>query len=262
MQPDIPIRVIIVDDEKPARDRIRHLLAHEMDVEIVAEYGDALQAANALNREPPDLLFLDVQMPELDGVQLLRDMRARSGMHVIFVTAYAEHALSAFDLDAADYLLKPFDPDRFAEAVDRVRALLRQARVADEQIAARDVLRGIGANGARPQYPDHIPVRAGHDIVLVKTESVDWIEAMGNYARLHVGTTTHMLRESMQKLETVLDPARFVRVHRSTIVNVDRIQKMRPMYHGEFEIVLTTGATVMMSRSYKDRLRERWGHWL
>src|SRR4051812_36865216 len=117
MEPDARIRVMIVDDEKPARERIRHLLALEPDIDVVAEYGDALQAAHALDREPPDLLFLDVQMPELNGVQLLRDMHARSGMHVIFVTAYEEHALSAFDLAAADYLLKPFDPDRFAEAV-------------------------------------------------------------------------------------------------------------------------------------------------
>jgi two-component system LytT family response regulator len=254
------MRVVIVDDEAPARDRIRHLLAAEPDIEVVADYGDAVQAARAIERDPPDLLFLDVQMPQLDGVQLLRHLQSRAGMHVIFVTAYAEHAVAAFDLSAADYLLKPFDPDRFAAAVERVRALVKQARAADENVAARDILRGAAA--ARTSYPDHIPVRAGNDILLIRTDSIDWIEAMGNYARLHVGTATHMLRESMQKLELALDPARFARVHRSTIVNVDRIRRMRPMYHGEFEIVLSDGTTVMMSRSYKDRMRERWGSWL
>jgi two-component system, LytTR family, response regulator len=252
------ITAMIVDDEKPARDRIRHLLAQELDIEVIADYGDAIAAAHAIEREPPDLLFLDVQMPELDGIRLLRRVQKTSGMHVIFVTAYEQYALTAFELDAADYLLKPFDPDRFAAAVDRVRILISQARDAADNGA------GAGARtaGAARAHPDYIPVRSGQDIVLVRTESIDWIEAMGNYARLHVGRQTHMLRESMQKLEVLLDPARFARVHRSTIVNIERIARMRPMYHGDYEIVLTDGTKVMMSRGYKDRLRERWGKWL
>jgi two-component system LytT family response regulator len=257
---DSRITAVIVDDEKPARDRIRALLGAETDIAIVGEYGDSVQAAHAVHREPPDLLFLDIQMPQMDGLALLRDMQARSGMHVIFVTAFAEHALTAFDLAASDYLLKPFDPDRFAEAVDRVRAAIRQERAAVDNIAAREIIHGAAA--MRPAYPDHIPVRSGQDVVLIRTDAIDWIEAMGNYARIHVGAATHMLRESMHKLEASLDPSKFARVHRSTIVNVDRIRRMRPMYHGEFEIVLADGTTVMMSRSYKDRMRERWGNWL
>ena len=254
------ISVVIVDDEKPARDRIKSLLEYEGDVDIAAEYGDAIHAANALQRDPPDLLFLDIQMPQLDGLRLLREIQSRNGMHVIFITAFAEHALTAFELAATDYLLKPFDPDRFAAAVERVRQAMKQERDAIQNVAAREVLRGVAAG--RTTYPDHIPVRAGNDILLIRTDSIDWIEAMGNYARLHVGTSTHMLRESMHKLETVLDPVKFARVHRSTIVNVDRIRRMRPMYHGEFEIVLADNTVVMMSRSYKDRMRERWGSWL
>jgi two-component system LytT family response regulator len=197
-------------------------------------------------------------MPQLDGMRLLRKLN-RSGMLVVFVTAYEQYALSAFELNAADYLLKPFDPDRFAAAVDRVRQMISQSRQAEENA------RGPGAAqpaDIRPPRPDYIPVRSGPDIILVRTGSIDWIEAKGNYVRLHVGKQTHMLRESMQNFEVLLDPAVFARVHRSTIVNVERIDRMRPMYHGEFEIVLKDGTVVLMSRSYQDRMRERWGRWI
>lgn len=253
------IRAMIVDDEVPARERIRALLADENDVEIMGVYGDALQAAAAIDRDPPDLLFLDIQMPKLDGLQLLAGARDHIGMHVVFVTAFEKHALTAFELDAADYLLKPFDPDRFKTSVERVRVLVHTEREAVEATTVRSVPQ----QSAPPRrYPAHFAVRERDNVVLVPTADIDWVQAMGNYVRLHVGTVSYVMRQSMQNLEVQLDPERFVRVHRSTILNVNSIDRMRPMYHGEYEITLKTGSVVMMSRKCKEKLRGHWGPWL
>jgi two-component system, LytTR family, response regulator len=253
------MRAVIVDDEQPARDRIRGLLALEPDIELSGEFGDPLAAARALEDDPPDILFLDIQMPRLDGIRLLRDMQQVSEMHVVFVTAFEQHALTAFELDAADYLLKPFDPDRFSAAVERVRTRVRLSRTAAQQVAA-------GAPSQQKTLPgtglEHIAVRAGDEIVLLRPAEIDWIEALGNYIRLHAGNASFLLRVTMRDIEERLDQSKFVRIHRSTIVNVDRIRRLRPLHHGEYEIVLSDGRTLTMSRGFKEKLRERWGSWL
>lgn len=230
----------IVDDEELARDRVRRFLRAAPDVLVVGEHGEAAEALAAIRADPPDLLFLDVQMPELDGVALLSDLAAAAlpAPATIFTTAYEAHAVRAFDLAAVDYLLKPFTAPRFAAALDRAR----------ERLAAR-------AAGS-----ERIPVRSVGGIRLVKTAEIEWIEAQDNYVLLHVaGGEEHLVRESLAALAATLDARRFVRVHRGAIVNLDRVREMTPLFAGDWEIRLCSGATVRMSRTYRARVQERMG---
>jgi two-component system, LytTR family, response regulator len=247
------IRTLIVDDEPLSRQRLRDLLAGEPDFTLVGESGDGLHAVAALNEQPCDLVFLDVEMPGLDGLEVARRLGSGRGPAVIFVTAHDCYALPAFEVHAVDYLLKPFDRERFRQALVWARATIRrdqQGAPAELPPATLRELRG----GRRPV--DRLAVKETGRIYLLKTEDVDWVEAAGNYLRLHAGTATHLLRETMNSLEGRLDPERFWRIHRSTIVNVDRIRELQPVFHGDYAVILHDGTELTLSRTYRRNLPE------
>jgi two-component system, LytTR family, response regulator len=249
------IRAVIADDEPLARERLRTLLAAEPDVTLVAECGDGVETSEALARHRPDLLFLDVQMPELDGFRMLESLPADSTPLIVFVTAYPQYAVRAFEAAAADYLLKPFDRERFSRTMERVRERLRGGpQVRAELASLLDQLR------ARPAASrGHIPVRSGQRTVLVRIDDIDWIESSGNYVTLHVGDQEHLLRETLSELESQLSPRQFVRVHRTAIVNLDRIQSLTPTPHGDHRLTLRNGRELTLSRTYRARLEQLLG---
>jgi two-component system LytT family response regulator len=239
------VRVAIVDDEPLARERLRDLLAMHADVEIAAECGDGAAAVAMLDRARPDAVFLDVQMPGLDGFDVLAT--AEHVPAVVFVTAYDEHALRAFDAHAVDYLLKPIDPRRFELALARLR----------ERLCAPGDIRALAADLARYRgWSTRLAVRTGGRIDLIAVADIHWIEAAGNYVSIHVVSAEHLMRETLKSLEARLDPATFVRIHRSVIVNVDRIARLEPIEHGEYLVTLHNGKTLYATRSFSRRLRD------
>lgn len=245
--------VLIVDDEAVARRRIRRLLASEPDVVISGECADGASALEAIASARPDIVFLDVQMPELDGFGVVQRIGPAARPAIVFVTAFDRYALRAFDVHAIDYLLKPFTPERFRTALARAREALSR-RGPDRGISALvDELR------ARPRYLSRAAVRASGRIVLVDLVSVDWIEAADNYVKLHAGRTEYLLRETLAKLERQLDPERFARIHRSAIVQIDRVAELRPATHGDLDVTLRDGTRLTLSRTWRDRLERALG---
>ena len=250
------LRVAIVDDEPLARERIRGFLALEPDVTIVGEAADGAAAIDLLQETEADLLFLDIQMPEVDGFAVLRMLGAERVPVTLFVTAYDQYALQAFEAHALDYLLKPFDRERFARAVARARELIRGRRAGgdfDDRLAA--ALRQT-APGA---WADRIAAKAGSRTVLLRTDQIDYVEAASNYLRLWVGPEKLLIRETLQSLETRIDPARFLRIHRSFLVNLDRVKEVEPFFHGDAILTLTDGRKLTLSRTYRARFEERYG---
>jgi two-component system LytT family response regulator len=245
------IRAAIVDDEPLARRRIRNLLAEAQDVEVIAECANGREAVVSLEETPPDLLFLDIQMPEIDGFDVLQAIGVGQVPVVIFVTAYDQFALRAFEAHALDYLLKPFDDERFGAALERARERIRQQQKGDLDLRLQALLESVrGGRG----YLRRLVVPSGHRSVFVRTEHIDWIEADRNYIRLHVGGRTHLLRENLSHIASVLDPTTFCRIHRSTIVNVDRIQSVESLVRGEYMVVLHDGTKLTSGRSYRRNL--------
>jgi two-component system LytT family response regulator len=242
------VRTIIVDDEELARERLRSLLEKEPQIELVGEAADGQEAIQLIDREKPDLAFLDVQMPELTGFEVLEALEAEKRPNVVFVTAHDKFALKAFDVHAVDYLLKPFDRERFQTALRRA---LDKIRPAEQRVAAlSEVLREV-----RPAKPvDRLMVKSSGRVLLIKIDDIDWIEAADNYISLHVGKEAHLMRETMNAIETRLPPEKFMRISRSTIVNMERIQELQPMFHGEYVVLLRTGAKLTLSRGYRDKL--------
>lgn len=241
------LRALIVDDEAIARRRIRRLLAREPDVTVAGECADGTAAVEAIGRERPDLVFLDVQMPERNGFEVLAGIDPRVLPAIVFVTAFDRYALRAFDVHAIDYLLKPFTPERFRTALYRARA----------RIAGRAVDVGLASLAAalrdRPRYLARLPVRAtGGRIRLVDLMTVDWIEAAGNYVRLHAGSHEYVIRDTLAGLERHLDPDRFARIHRSAIVQIDRIAELHPTSHGDMDVVLKNGTVLTLSRTWRE----------
>jgi two-component system LytT family response regulator len=244
------IRTLIVDDEPVARRRIRRLLGNEPDVEIVGECGDGRAAIDAIRTLGPDLVFLDVQMPEADGFAVLRAV-GESMPAVVFVTAFDQYALGAFEVHALDYLLKPFNRKRFGQAVARAREHV--TRIAERRTDER--LRNLLKDLRIPKrYLTRFVVRSEGRVRLVESHQVDWIEAADNYAVLHVGAATHAVRDTMNRLAEELDPETFVRIHRSTIVRIDRVRELLPAFHGDFIVVLHDGTRLSLSRSYRQPL--------
>ena len=235
------LRALLVDDEPSARDRLRDLLLRHRDVEVAGEYADVVSALEAIREAPPDVVFLDVQMPGCDGFHLIEAVGARAMPAVVFVTAHEEHALRAFEVDAVDYLLKPFDEERFAAALSRVREELE--------------LRSLRRNGERRRPLDRLPLRAAGRVTFLRTDHVEWVDAAHNYVRIH-GTDgrTHVVRGGIGDLEARLDPCRFVRIHRSTIVNVERVRELELTPHGNYVAILEGGQRLAVSRSFRDRL--------
>jgi two-component system LytT family response regulator len=243
------LRILIVDDEAPARRRVRRLLSAEPDAVIVGECADGQSALAVIAKERPDLVFLDVQMPQRDGFAVVREMRSGFLPEILFVTAHDRYALRAFDVHAVDYLLKPFSADRFKTALQRAR----------ERIDRRSVDRPLANLAARlrprPAYLSRVPVSTAGRTRLVDLEEVDWLEAADNYVRLHAKEREYLLRETLVSLEQQIDPDRFVRVHRSAIVAVDRVAEIRPQSHGDAVVVLDDGTRIPVSRTWRERLQ-------
>lgn len=256
MQSNPKYRVLIVDDEALARERLRSLLRAEEGFDIAAECSDGRQAVEAIRRERPDLVFMDIQMPELDGFGVLDEIGPSRMPPVIFVTAFDQFAVRAFDVHAVDYILKPYDAGRFQKALDRVRVQLEQksAPGGDPRLVA--LAAEVKANA---KTPDRIAVRAGGKVVLVRIEEIDWVESADNYVVLHLGADRHMIRETMAAMETRLPVEKFVRISRSVIVNVDRIRELQPLFHGEYSVVLRGGAKLTLSRGYREKLNHLLG---
>jgi two-component system LytT family response regulator len=243
---------VIVDDEPLARERIRDLLEDDADIDVVGECSNGLEAVETLSKVRPDLLFLDVQMPELDGFGVLETADPETIPTVVFVTAYDQYALKAFDVHALDYLLKPFDRERFQTAVDRAKRAINGGGTRDVDhrlISLLEELQDSRANLRR------IVVKSGGRVSFLRAEEVDWIEAAGNYVELHVGKDSHLLRETMSKLESRLDSQRFLRIHRRIIVNLERIRQLEGASHGEYVVVLGDGTRLSSSRGYREGLQ-------
>jgi two-component system, LytTR family, response regulator len=243
------IRTLLVDDEPLARERIRALLKDEADIEIIGECGNGTEALAAIRHEVPDLLFLDVQMPGMGGFELLRELGKERLPLVIFVTAYDQHALKAFDVHALDYLLKPFKPARFKETVQRAREILANQQAG---AASRNLLAMLGQPKPEREFLTRLPVRTGERVIFVKTAQIDYIESAGNYVVLHTGKETHILRETLTALEEKLDPKRFLRISRSTLVNLDQIKELQPLFKGEHAVVLHNGKQLTMTRGIRE----------
>jgi two-component system LytT family response regulator len=242
-------RALIVDDESLARKRVRRLLADEPDVSVVGECGTGRDAIKAVQEMSPDLLFLDIQMPEIDGFDVLRSIASEKMPLIIFTTAYDQHALRAFEVHALDYLLKPFKQERFKLAVERAKGLMagNGLRATDLGLAAL-----IEKLRADQNYLTRFMVKSSDRVVLVEAAAVDWIESAANYALLHVGDKTHIVRETMQTLEARLSPKIFQRVSRSVIVNLGRVKELQPMGKGQYVIILASGKRLAMSRGIRD----------
>ena len=250
------MRVLIVDDEPLARERIHDLLRKEPDVESITECGNGEEAVALIRRLELDVVFLDVQMPGLDGFGVLERLWPDPTPLVIFVTAYERFALRAFDVHALDYLLKPFDAERFTAALARARTRLSNGGSSpDLQRVLRSLLSEIKGGTAAPSSAV-LAVKSGQRIVPVRVDEIDWVEAEGNYVRLHVGKASHLLRQTIASLEEELDARRFRRIHRSTIVNVDRIRELQPWFRKDYKVILRDGTELTLSRSYTDRLPE------
>ena len=264
------IRTLVCDDEPEAREGVLALLQHDPEIAIVGEAGDGREAVTLIEQLRPELVFLDVQMPELDGFGVLAAVPAPHPV-VVFVTAYDAYTLRAFEVHALDYLLKPFGDARFAEALGAAKARVheRQAGELGQQITAL-LQANLGAPGAephrvgapadaagaaepsaaeRPAYLDRVMVRIARQAHPIKVEDIDWIEADDYYAKLHVAGRSYLVREPMQDLERRLDPKRFIRIHRSTIVNIDRVKLVQPYFHGAHVVTLKDGTRVRLSRS-------------
>jgi two-component system LytT family response regulator len=229
------LRVVIVDDEAPARSNLKALLRQHADIELVAECDSGSAALTAIHNSRPDLLFLDIQMPECDGFDVLEMLGGDAPAAVIFVTAYDQHALRAFEVGALDYLLKPFSDERFNNALARAR----QRQQLQKQAPARLVLKSAG------------------QVLFLALAEIDWIGAADYYASLHVGAQTHLLRRSLAELEQDLDPAIFCRIHRSTIINLEQLQAITAGEDGEHEVLLKSGIRLRVSRSYRKALMAR-----
>jgi len=255
------LTALIVDDEPLARERLRTLLAAEPDLEIIGECVNGREAVAAVKRQRPDVLFLDIQMPELDGFQVLAQLQplalsSPNGLPaVIFVTAFDEHAVKAFEVHALDYLLKPFKPARLRAAIARARAQLAEKKSGEDD-ASRRILALLEERAAKVEYLARIAVRDRDKVRFVKTADIDWIEASGNYLVLHAGKENHVLRETLTSLESQLSPKEFFRLNRSALVHVDRVRHVEPAFNDEHIVVLADGTRLTLTRGLRD-LQER-----
>jgi two-component system LytT family response regulator len=251
------LRVLLVDDEPLVRRGLRAHLAKVPDVTIVAECRDGLEAVSAIREHAPDLVFLDVQMPELDGFGVVETIGPDHMPAVVFVTAFDEYALRAFDVHAVDYLLKPFDAQRFHVALERGRARVAAAPRSSANESALAAL--LAEVRGQPEYPDRILVKGRDRVIVVNVSEIEFVDAADNYVRIHTASGRHLVRETIKAMESRLDPRRFLRVHRSTIVNVAKVRELRPLFSGESAIVLQNGTSLTLSRTYREAFERRFG---
>jgi two-component system LytT family response regulator len=253
------IKVLVADDEPLARERLSGLLSSEADVDVVAQARDGEEAVTMIHDHSPDLVFLDVQMPQMNGFDVIETVGTDKMPLVIFVTAYDQHALKAFQVRALDYLLKPFDRERFGDALQRARKQLEREETGDLGRRLLALVKDLRRDQPRS---DRLVVKSGGRLFFLRADEIDWVEAAGNYVRLHVGTGSHLLRETMTAIEGRLDPEKFFRIHRSRIVNMERIQELQPWLNGEYAVLLRTGTRLTLSRGYREKLQERLGRGL
>ena len=252
------IRVLLVDDEPLAREMLREMLKGDPQVAIVGESCNGREALEAIRRHSPDLVFLDVQMPEVGGFEVLSSLGKEEIPHVIFVTAYDQYAVRAFEVQALDYLLKPFDQERFDVSWQRARAQVIRDRNGVRDMDQR-ILALLEELKAGKSYLERLVIKTGGRIYFLETAEIDWIEAEGNYVSVHSAKKSHLLREPISSLESQLDPRKFVRIHRSSIVRLDFIKELQPWFHGEYRIILQDGTQLTLSRNYRDKLQEALG---
>jgi two-component system, LytTR family, response regulator len=236
------IRVVLVDDEPPARRKLRHLLSSETDFSIAGEAASAAEAIEVLHRERPDVVFLDIQLPDATGFDVLASLEDRRGLHVSFVTAYDDFALKAFEVHAVDYLLKPVQPSRFADTVARLRRMIASGAAKEPAERLQKLMAG---------YSRRLLIQDGGRTVFLETARIDWIEAARNYACIHSGPHTYVMRSSLDSLASKLDSALFRRINRSEIVNASRIAEIRPALHGDQKLRLEDGTELVWSRRYR-----------
>jgi two-component system, LytTR family, response regulator len=248
------VRAAVVEDEPPARLGMRALLAADGAVDLVVECPTAEEALAALQRTPVDVLFLDVQLARNSGFDLLAALGTSRPPAVVFVTAHEHHAVRAFAVEAVDYLLKPFDDERFAQALERARQRVRQGKA---QAIAEQLARGLAP--APDAAPRTLTLRDGARAVFLREDEIDWIEAQDYYVEIHAGSAAHLHRETLQDLEARLDPARFVRIHRSAIVRIDRIRQLQPLPSGDAAVILRDGTELRVSRSRREAIRAALG---
>ena len=245
------IRALIVDDEPLARDGIRLLLAEDPEISSITEASNGKQAVSRIRTQAPDLVFLDVQMPEMDGFSVLRKVGPQRFPAVIFVTAYDRYAVEAFEIQAVDYLLKPFTKQRFHQALGRAKLRLESGELSlDRQVLSilEQMAKGSG-------YLERLAVKTPRGTIFVNVKDVDWIEAAENYVRLHVGTAEHLIQTTMNAISRKLDPSFFIRIHRSRIVNINKVQSVNPAFHGEYLLKLNSGAELRSGRVYNDQVK-------
>jgi len=248
--------VMVADDEAPARQRIIDLLRRDSQVAAIIEVSDGLSAVEIIHNRKPDLVFLDVQMPELNGLQVIAEVGTERMPLTVFVTAYDEHAIRAFEANALDYLLKPFSDERFEVTMARVSSRMDERSM---QEFGQRILRIVSAAPARDLPLDRLVVKSGGSTRFVRVADIDWIEAAGVYANLHIGGKELLYRAALSELAERLDSVRFVRVHRSAIVNIESILRLEPISHGEFEVILKDGSRSRISRTYRRQLEKRLG---
>ena len=246
------IRALIVDDELLARKFIRRMLKHAADFEIVGESSNGKEAVEAIRSQQPDVVFLDVQMPEMDGFAVLEAIGLGHLPDIVFTTAYESYAIRAFELHALDYLLKPFDQQRFRDAIKHVKDRLHSRQQEDSRMQIGALLERMNS---KQTYLDRLIIKAGGRITFLNTREIDWVEADDKYVHLHTGKGARMVRQTLTAMEAQLDPEKFVRVHRSAMVNVDRIKELQPLFNGEYSLLLNDDKTKLtLSRKYKDNL--------
>jgi two-component system LytT family response regulator len=245
------IRAVIVDDELLARKFIRRMLKHEGDWELVGEASNGREAVETIRTQKPDIVFLDVQMPEMDGFAVLEQVGLGQLPDIVFTTAYESYAIRAFELHALDYLLKPFDQQRFRDAIRHAKERLHSRQQEDGRRQIGALLERINS---RQPYLDRLIIKADGRITFLNTHEIDWIEADDKYVHLHTGKGARMVRQTLSAMETQLDPARFVRIHRSTMVNIERIKELQPLFNGEYSLHLEDKTKLTLSRTYKEKL--------
>jgi two-component system LytT family response regulator len=253
-----PIRVLVVDDEPLAREKIRGLAAADPDLRVVGECTNGAEAIEAVQSIRPDLILLDVQMPEVGGFAVLEALKDEGLPPVIFITAYDHYAVRAFEFHALDYLLKPFDRERFCAAIERAKRQIRRENGDGLDARILALLEQIREQPAR--YSERLVVKTGGRVFFLNTDEIDWIEAEGNYVSIHTGKKAYLLRETISSLEAQLDPKDFVRIHRSAIANINRIKELQPWSHGEYHVILNDGTQLTLSRSYREKLQSALGN--
>lgn len=247
------IRTLIVDDEPLARRRLKRLLARDPDVDVVGSAASGLEASKLTQQLSPDLIFLDVQMPRMDGFEFLRTLTLEKPPQVIFVTAHDDYALRAFEVNALDYLLKPFDDERFDRALRRAKA--HHSNQTDDRysLGIHSLLETLQAKSKRLH---RLLIKTSERVFFIKTNQIDWVEAEGKYVRVHAGPQSYLLRQAISELEVQLSEQQFLRIHRSTIVNVERIKEMQRWFHGDYKVILVDGTRLRFSRRYRSRLKD------